>query len=547
MGKIAAIYDVRGIQEFIFSSQKLKENIGASVIVKEILDSFLMESIKKYSNTITEWFKYPGLKIKNQDLNAEVVYSGGGNALVIYKDEHFFDKVNQQVSRTILEKTGGSVNFVSAWVNTDLSDSKFQEERKALIRKLRENKYCMRETSPLNGIAITREGVTDGFPAQKEIIWVTDGKELKEYISFTAEKKRCFEKEKSFEEELPIPENLVYPEKFDDLGQKEGESHIAVVHIDGNNMGKKLKQLNSYEEMKDFSRQVNEAYKSAMKTLVKTLIQAFKDENFFKRLNLKQDKEGRFFLPLRSVVLNGDDVTFVTDGRIGIPLAEKFLQNISKRSVLINDKKIPLSCCAGIAIVKSHFPFYRAYQLADELCSSAKLKGKILAAEKGTDMDIGNWVDYHIVYSGLSTVLSQLRQRLYNIPAFDEANPIKFPVTHRPEMEQDCYNLLWRPWCVVGDFENQYQWKNLKEQVLDNFLDTSCWPRSRLKKLRNDSIKSKADIKILLEEFKSRGKILPEFEGSSSYFRENDTRTPYFDALELLDFYIELPNREGEE
>ena len=47
MGKIAALYDVRGIQEFIFSSTKLKENIGASIIVKEILDRFLKESIKE--------------------------------------------------------------------------------------------------------------------------------------------------------------------------------------------------------------------------------------------------------------------------------------------------------------------------------------------------------------------------------------------------------------------------------------------------------------------------------------------------------------------
>jgi hypothetical protein len=46
---------------------------------------------------------------------------------------------------------------------------------------------------------------------------------------------------------------------------------------------------------------------------------------------------------------------------------------------------------------------------------------------------------------------------------------------------------------------------------------------------------------------KSREKELPLFENSNEYFRENDHHTPYFDALELLDFYISIENVGGEQ
>jgi hypothetical protein len=40
-----SLYDVRGIQEFIFSSSKLKENIGASILVAKVLDEYLKKAI----------------------------------------------------------------------------------------------------------------------------------------------------------------------------------------------------------------------------------------------------------------------------------------------------------------------------------------------------------------------------------------------------------------------------------------------------------------------------------------------------------------------
>ncbi|MGD2088564.1 MAG: hypothetical protein PVH61_20470 [Candidatus Aminicenantes bacterium] len=545
VNKLAVLYDVTGIQDYIFSSVKLKENIGASIAVQNVLDTFLKDSIKSvcpYAST--NWDKYPEIKIREQDLDAEIVYIGGGNAMAIFKNEKLYKKVNRRLAKKILEETGEDIKVVSAGVDTNLAD--FKQDRRDLVKQLKENKFKRIHSSPLQGIAITREGETDGLPAQ----FCEKYNNRHEYISFPANKKREFEKKESFERIITLPKDLQYPKEFDDLGQKEGENHIAVVHIDGNNMGSKLKEINSYEDMKAFSMKINQAYKQAMQDIIGKLIAACKDGDFFHRLILKDADKGKYFLPLRVIVLNGDDVTFVTDGRIGIPLAEAFLNHINGKIIRLGDLEISLSACAGVAVIKSHFPFYRAYQLAEELCSSAKQKGKILAkinSNEHEEKEIGNWLDFHIAYSGVTTDLNQLRKRLYNVPGMDKPKSFEFKeLGARSGTEQECYNLLWRPWCIAGDCDPKYRWQQLKTQILFPFQNTDEWPRSRLKKLRNESIKSKADIDVLLEEMKSRDRKLPVFEGDYEYFREYDRQTPYFDGLELLDFYIDIQQQGGE-
>jgi CRISPR/Cas system-associated protein Cas10 (large subunit of type III CRISPR-Cas system) len=545
VNKFAVLYDVTGIQDYIFSSARLKENIGASIAVQNVLEKFLEVSIKLVSsNTVTNWNEYPEIKIREQDLDAEIVYIGGGNAMAIFKNKDLYKNVNRRLSKKILEETGGDIKVVSAGVDTNLAD--FKQDRRKLVKQLTENKFKRIHSSPLQGIAITREGETDGLPAQ----FCEKYNNRHEYISFPANKKREFEKDESFESIISLPDHLQYPKEFDHLGQKEGENHIAVVHIDGNNMGSKLREINSYGDMKAFSMQINRAYKQAMQEIIEKLIAACKDGDFSHRLILKDADQGKNFLPIRVIVLNGDDVTFVTDGRIGIPLAEAFLNYINGKTIRLGDMEISLSACAGVAVVKSHFPFYRAYQLAEELCASAKRKGKILEKQNRNGdeaKEIGSWLDFHIAYSGVTTDLNLLRERLYNVPGMNEAKSLGFTEPGALSgQEKECYNLLWRPWCIAGDCDSKYRWEQLKTQILSPFQNTDEWPRSRLKKLRNESIKSSADIDVLIEEMESREKKLPEFAGERKYFREDDRQTPYFDALELLDFYIDIQQQGGQ-
>ncbi len=555
--KTIAMYDITGIQEFIFASGKVKENVGASLIVQNAFETYLNEAIKETvkeeSKYRTEWKEYPDFQIcSDPELQAEVIYTGGGNAMAVYHNKETAVNVTKRLSYDILSKTGGTLKFAVAYLDTECKD--FLKDKDELIKRLKINKYQMVHTTPLLGIGITREGGTDGLPATE------NGDEKNEYLSKSACFKRNENKNRSgyFDSLLTNTKDYAFPPEFDDLGQKIGENHIAVVHIDGNNMGEMLNDLlpsgnsadyaQSINTMREFSKEIDKRYRLIMNRIVRKLTDGLKDNDFYKKLN-PVVKDKKLFLPIRPIVLNGDDVTFVCNGKIGIALAEEFLTDLHNNSEIhINGKKITLSACAGVAIVKSHFPFYRAYELAEELCRSAKMKGKILAKINKTE-EIGNWLDFHIVQSGITTSLNEIRNKFYQVPGMEVPKELKYPeYADTPEMRCPQYNLLWRPWCVSEKYDQQYQWNELKDIYTEFTREEKetdgevLWKRSRLKKLESEMTRSESDAQACMRECKSRGFRLPGFCKSSDLFRQG--QTPYFDALELLDFYVQLPEKE---
>ena len=113
-------------------------------------------------------------------------------------------------------------------------------------------------------------------------------------------------------------------------------------------------------------------------------------------LNNKEIK--KWILPIRPLLHGGDDVTFVCEGRLGIYLAEAFLKYFT------SDPAIMDAACAGVAIVKTKFPFYKAYTLADQLCAEAKIKSR------GTT---SSYLSYFYSATTFSGTLSQIRERTH--------------------------------------------------------------------------------------------------------------------------------------
>src|SRR5207248_5808634 len=70
-----------------------------------------------------------------------------------------------------------------------------------------------------------------------------------------------------------------------------------------------------------------------------------------------------------------------------------------------------LTACAGVAIVKPHFPFALAYDLAEELLRSAKsVKHRLSpAAQGGPKRMPASALDFHVLYDAGRTRLDTLR------------------------------------------------------------------------------------------------------------------------------------------
>jgi hypothetical protein len=111
------------------------------------------------------------------------------------------------------------------------------------------------------------------------------------------------------------------------------------------------------------------------------------------------------------IVLGGDDMTVVMDGRYAVQFTINFLGKFEELTA--NDETIraivggAVTACAGVAVVKPHFPFFAAYTLAEELIRSAKTYAKGINADKPSSA-----FDFHILYDASGTDLECIREAL---------------------------------------------------------------------------------------------------------------------------------------
>ena len=117
---------------------------------------------------------------------------------------------------------------------------------------------------------------------------------------------------------------------------------------------------------------------------------------------IRQGHCGDHVLPIRPVILAGDDVCFVTAGNLGLECARVFLEKLTARSN--EEDRLPYAACAGVALVHQKYPFHQAYQLSEELCSSAKQFGARLNGEGKVSA-----LDWHIEFGQLKENLAQIR------------------------------------------------------------------------------------------------------------------------------------------
>lgn len=98
-----------------------------------------------------------------------------------------------------------------------------------------------------------------------------------------------------------------------------------------------------------------------------------------------QKNEPEQIIPLIPLILGGDDLTVVCEGKYALEFSKCFLENFEEettKSQQVGSHQINvipeiaraafnninrLSACAGVAIIKPHFPFSVAYQLTEKL------------------------------------------------------------------------------------------------------------------------------------------------------------------------------------
>jgi hypothetical protein len=339
----------------------------------------------------------------------------------------------------------------------------------------------------------------------------------------------------------PFDIGLDVPYDFDDFGREVGEiSYIAVIHADGNGMGSRIKGLRGsfarpkknrqyIQAMRDFSRAVEEASKQALNE-VKDLLLCHrcptkdaivgwtKDDQgkwvpVGKKIRLTKGKKERFYIPFRPIVFGGDDLTFVTDGRLGLGLAAAYLAAFEKAmNAQGNQYTQYLQACAGVAVVKAHYPFARAYALAEELCRNAKRvwERKFSA------------LDWHFAATGLFGGVEAIRQRHYTVRAGHlEMRPV---VLHEQAGE-------WRSWPGFASATN-------------HFLNGKAWAGKRNKVIAlREALRGGPEAVAQFRSAYGLGELpvlVAGIEALQTTGWDGAGRCGYFDAVEALDFFLPL-------
>lgn len=341
---------VQGIQDFIFQTNELKDIVGAS----ELVDGICTTDFEEFG--------------KMEDGNS--IVRAAGNIKFIFKDKTECEKAVMEFPKKILLKAPG-ITVSQAVV--EFQKDNFSIAINELERKLRfqRNRPIRSMTLGLMGIRRSRQ---TGLPAvtEKEGEYLDEATLKKREKSNSANIHVCC---KAFgcnnNAEIEEIRNLI-PFNIEDITAS--NDWIAIIHADGNGLGQVVQNIgNNRERFREFSIKLDEATKEAAQAAYKACI----DPVSYK------SKGGK--LPIRPIILSGDDLTVIIRGDLAIDYVHKFIlefENITKQklgSILGNQQG--LTACAGISFIKSSYPFYYGYELAEALCTRAKKRTKAINQE----------------------------------------------------------------------------------------------------------------------------------------------------------------------
>jgi hypothetical protein len=568
---VLTIVDTAGIQNYIFGSNRLRENSGASYLVEQATRGWVYRSLDrlgKHNITLKTGAIDWHLRIEEHDLTAELIYAGGGNTTILFRSLDAAKSFAWDLSSHVLREAPG-LRIVIA--HSELFE--WNPRANDLVRQceaLRDGALSWKKRTlqgnalPLLGLGVTAECASTGLVATDRVA-DPEGRIVSREIkvksaALEAAKERL--RDKFFHEVDPNGKYYISDE-LDQLGRTGGdESYIAVVHVDGNDMGRLFDECganasdnrNYIERLRGLSEGVDKASTGALIATLRRLMDQISEKKLgdetewyvkevdpcVKKPDLRAvPKEIKLFRdettknkpcwPLRPMVFGGDDVTFVCNGQLGLSLAAIYMKAFAEKTKSLSCG--PIHTGAGICIVKVHYPFRRAYDLSVALTAEAK-------ALLGDQKRNASALDWHISSTGLSGGLGSIRRQEYSC---GEGSLLMRPVwlSHPDE---------WRTWDnfnrLVAHFNYQKPWagrrnklKELREvlrvgkDAVQEFLSLNRFAGSATTTTPGDD--DSDDYSGLPGVLKDQGRHLDQSGWESE-------RCVYFDSLEAMDHHFLL-------
>ena len=415
-------------QPFIFSSPRLREQIGASFEI----------------TLLSRWVKEEAEKLlKQKPLPTSFwVSDSSGKVIVRFRETDGNPKdlakqlIREVTLRALTDAPGLDVTgvFIEASSNTVDADDLQELDRVFLEYSLsrrpaaarfpqfpfleRGSESALPASASLGTLEFSQESLQpDNFDESSPLSLPS---RVKRAFASTSRKQqvddvkeRLVKQGKELKQESPLdPTKLAAAfqdgEEFEDA--KDMLSSVGVVHIDGNGVGAIMRDLRCAHRavqkvgVSTVSDEESKGLQSFIMEVNRRLDDVVKDAialSWYYVQELTPDT----VVPIVPVLVGGDDVTVYTDGRYAIPFAEAYIHHYEKLTkdddllsvlaIVAGGKKTdaperdqfeiddyiiqnpgPLTASAGVAIVGRNFPFHIAYDLEEELVSRGKKLGK---------------------------------------------------------------------------------------------------------------------------------------------------------------------------
>ena len=363
---------VQGIQSFIFQTNVLKDIVGASELVDLICTKEFMDLLGR-----GVWKK------KSQ------VIAAAGNVRYIFENIDECRLAVREFPRRVMTKAPGiTISQAVVKYNDEQQDS-FKNAVDEAEKRLRaqRNRIQPPVTAGLLGMrrapgtglpAVERE--KDGSRAyidastksKREINSRQETKSKKETKGKQENNntvalcmKSFYGSEKNYKFAVPLRKRV--PFEISDICSQ--NDWIAVIHADGNSLGQVVRHVgHNQDNFRKFSTLLNNS-----------TIQSANDA--FRSLEIE---DGKNRIPIRPIVLGGDDMTVIIRGDLAIPYVREFIRCFERHTgehemaEVLPEGMTKLTACAGVAFIKSSFPFYYGYRLAESLCDAAKKQAKAI-------------------------------------------------------------------------------------------------------------------------------------------------------------------------
>lgn len=378
MGRYLYGASIQGIQNYIFQTNELKDIIGASELVNEICH--------KFKAMYGEDSKHKG----------KMIVHAAGNIKCIFDDEDACRDAVRNFPRFAMEMAPGIT--ISQAVVKIKDDSEYAKKAEELEQRLHAQRNHPVKSLTTGLMAIERSRKT-GLPATT-IKYAQDKKEKDEYLDEGIVAKRN-EKGCDLYRKLTGEDIKTGNRAYDTKDLTGHNDWIAVIHADGNGLGEVVAELSGdYQRFKDFSDNLDKATIAAAQAAYTATKEKEEDE----KANRTLEK-----LKIRPIVIGGDDLTVICRGDLAVKFVKEYLEAFEKETKERIGKK--LTACAGIAFIKSSYPFYYGYDLAEALCGEAKKDAKSDKVKKANGNQAPSCLMFHKVQSSFVEDYAEIKRK----------------------------------------------------------------------------------------------------------------------------------------